>query len=137
MVRRAFLAAVALLLTRRLSFAQQPAPRPTREQNVRDVLDIQGMVTKALRVAAKVEEGAEQQLRQVVGQAFGRMEVPNVRLGDLSLARVPELFVAQSNLPTLLFAVLQAGKTAEGQIIVTRAAVERSLREYCPLYPFC
>jgi hypothetical protein len=133
MVRRAFLAAVALLLTRRLSVAQQ---RPTGEQNVREVLDIQGMVTKALRVATKVEEEAEQKLRQAVDQAFRRIEVPNVRLRDLSLAGVPELFVAQSNLPTLLFAVLQAGKTSEG-IIVTRAAVERSLREYCPLYPFC
>jgi hypothetical protein len=134
MIRRAFLAAVALLLTGRLSFAQQ---RPTGDQNVREILNIQGLVTKALRVAASVEEGAERQLRQAVEQAFGRIEVPNVRLRELLQPRVPDLFVAQANLPILLFAVLQAAKTADGRIVVTRAAVEQSLREYCPLYPFC
>jgi hypothetical protein len=54
MLRRAFLAAVALLLTGRMSRAQQ---RPTGEQTVPEVLNIQGLVTQALRVAVRVEEG--------------------------------------------------------------------------------
>jgi hypothetical protein len=134
MLRRAFLAAVALLLTGRLSRAQQ---RPTGEQTVPEVLNIQGLITRALRVATRVEEGAEQLLRRAADQAFGRIEVPNVRLRDLPPARFPDLFVGQGNLPILLLAVLEAAKTAEGQIIVTRRAVEQSLREHCPLYPFC
>jgi hypothetical protein len=134
MLRRAFLAAVALLLTGRFSYAQQ---RPTGEQTVPEVLNIQGLITQALRVALRVEEGAEQMLRQAADQAFRRIEVPNVRLRELSPARFPDLFVGQGNLPILLLTVLEAAKTADGQIIVTRRAVEQSLREHCPLYPFC
>ena len=54
MLRRAFLAAVALLLTGRLSNGQQ---RPTGEQTVPEVLNVQGLITQALRVATRVEEG--------------------------------------------------------------------------------
>jgi len=134
MLRRAFLAAVALLLTGRLSNAQQ---RPTGEQTVPEVLNVQGLITQALRVATRVEEGADQVLREAAARAFGRIEVPNVRLKDLPPPRFPDLFISQANLAVLLLTVLQAAKTAEGQIIVTRQAVEQSLREHCPLYPFC
>lgn len=134
MLRRAFLAAVALLLSGRLSFAQQ---QPNGEKTVPEVLDVQGLITKALRVAASVEDGAEQMLRQAADQAFRRVEVPGVKLREVPPSRFPNLFVAQGNLATLLFAVLLAAKTAEGRIVVTRTAVEQSLREYCPLYPFC
>jgi hypothetical protein len=134
MVRRAFLAIAALLLTGRFSFAQQRVPG---NQNVREVLDFQGLVTRALRLATSVEEEAARDLRRAVEQAFGKMEVPNVGLQAVPASSVPNLFVAQANLPILLFAVLQAGKTAEGRIVVTRAAVAQALREFCPLYPFC
>jgi hypothetical protein len=76
-------------------------------------------------------------LRQAADQAFRRIEVPNVRLRDVSPARFPDLFVGQGNLSILLLTVLERAKTAEGQIILTRQAVEQSLREHCPLYPFC
>ena len=134
MLRRAFLAALALILTGRISSAQQ---RPTGEQTVPQVLNVQGLITQALRVATKVEDGAEQMLREVAARAFGIIEVPNVKLKDLSPVRVPDLFTGQGNLPILLLTVLQAAKTAEGQIVVTRQAVEQSLKERCPLYPFC
>jgi hypothetical protein len=134
MLRRAFLAAVALLLTRRLSSAQQ---RPSGEQTVPEVLNIQGLITQTLRIATRVEDGAEQMLREAASRAFGRIEVPNVRLRDLAPARVPDLFIGQGSLSILLLTVLQIAKTADGQIIVTRQAVEKSLREHCPLYPFC
>jgi hypothetical protein len=81
-VRRVFLAAVALLLTGRWSLAQQ---RPTGEQSVREVLDIQGLVSRALRVAYTVEKEAEQLLRQAVQQSFDRLEVPGTSVRELSL----------------------------------------------------
>lgn len=134
MLRRAFLAAMALLLSGRLSHAQQ---RPSGDQTVPQALNIDGLITQALRVATKVEDGAEQLLRQVTKQAFIKIEVPNVRLTEVSPARFPPLFVAQGNLPVLLLTILELSKTAEGQLVVTRQAVEQSLREHCPLYPFC
>jgi hypothetical protein len=134
MIRRAFLATSALLFSRRLAFAQQ---RPSGSENVRQVLDVQGLVTKALQVAAVVEKEAELRLRSAVDRAFSIVEVPSVPLNALPPSRVPDLFVAQGNLPILLFALLKAAKTADGRIVVTQAAVEQSLREFCPLYPFC
>jgi len=134
MLRRVFLAAAALLLTGRLSRAQQP---PSGERTVPEVLNVQGLIGQALRIATRVEDGAEQMLREAAARAFGRIEVPNVRLRDLPPPRVPDLFTGQGNLPILLLTVLQAAKTAEGQIVVTRQAVEQSLKERCPLYPFC
>ncbi|WP_315763632.1 hypothetical protein [Bradyrhizobium sp. SZCCHNS2005] len=134
MLRRAFLAAVALLLTGRLSRAQQ---RPTGEQTVPEVLNIQGLITQVLRVATRVEDGADQMLREAVARQFRIVEVPNVRVRDVSPGKFPDLLVGQGNLSILLLTVLEVAKTAEGQIIVTRQAVERSLREHCPLYPFC
>lgn len=134
MFRRAFLAAVALLLTGRLSRAQQ---RPTGEQTLPQVLNVQGLITRTLSVATIVEEGAEQMLRGAVMQAFVKIEVPNVALKDLSPPRFPDVFTGQGNLSILLLTILQTAKTAGGQIIVTRRVVEQSLKEHCPLYPFC
>jgi len=134
MIRRAFLATFALLFSGRLAFAQQ---RPTGGKNVREILDVQGLVTRALEVAAVVEKDAELRLRSAVDRAFGIVEVPSIPLNALPPSRFPELFVAQGNLPILLFALLKAAKTPDGRIVVTQAVVERSLREFCPLYPFC
>jgi hypothetical protein len=134
MLRRAFLAAAALLLTGRLVLAQR---RPTGDQTVPEVLNIQGLISQALKVATKVEEGAEQMLRQVAEDAFRRAEVPNVRLDEVKPTNFPGLFVGQGNLPVLLLAILAAAKTAQGQIVVTRQIVEQSLKDHCPLYPFC
>ncbi|SEN40999.1 hypothetical protein [Bradyrhizobium sp. OK095] len=134
MLRRAFLAAAALLLTGRLSSAQQ---RPTGEQTVPRVLNVQGLISRTLSIATTVEEGAEQMLRGAVAEAFGKIEVPNVALKDLPMSRFPDLFTGQGNLSVLLLTVLQTAKTKGGQIIVTRQVVEESLKEHCPLYPFC
>jgi hypothetical protein len=76
-------------------------------------------------------------LRGAVAEAFGKIEVPNVALKDLPMSRFPDLFTGQGNLSVLLLTVLQTAKTKGGQIIVTRQVVEQSLREHCPLYPFC
>jgi hypothetical protein len=134
MLRRTFIATAILLLTEGRLQAQQPGGG---EPSPREVFDFQAMVSRALAVATRVDGEAEQLLRTVVGTAVRQLELPPASLRDLSPARVPGLLISQHNLPTLLFGVLQAGKTAEGQVVVTRAVVERSLRQFCPLYPFC
>lgn len=134
MIRRAFLALVALLVTGKLSRAQRP---PSGDRTVPEVLNIQGLITQVLRVATRVEAGAEQLLRDVVVQQFKIVEVPNVRVREVSPGKFPDLLVGQGNLSILLLTVLEAAKTAEGQIIVTRQAIEQALKGHCPLYPFC
>lgn len=134
MLRRAFLAALALFLTGRFSIAQKAAPV---DRTVPDVLNFEGMITQALSIAAKVEDGAEQMLRDLARQGYERLEVPDIKLANVAPQRFPNLLVGQGAWPILLLSVLQSAKTADGQIVVTRQAVRQALQKYCPLYPFC
>jgi hypothetical protein len=133
MFRRTFIATFLLALIGRLSLAQQSTKgSPT----ILDVFDFEGLLRHALRVATKIDGNAEQMLREIIATAAKRLEVPPSSLEGLPSGRVLGLMGFLHGVPTLLFQVLEEGKTPEG-IVVTQASVEKALKSVCPIYPFC
>jgi hypothetical protein len=135
MLRRLFMLAIPLLVSWRPARGQVRLPRG--DLPARQVLDFGSLIAQTLHIATKVEPDAEKLLRETISQGFSQLEVPAVPLANLPLGRVPDLIVAQRNVSGFLLAVLQAGKNAEGQIILTKDSVAGALNKLCPLFPFC
>lgn len=133
MFRRTFLATFALTLIGRPSLAQQSTKGPP---TILEVFDFEGLLRHALRAATRIDATAEQRLRSIITAAARRLEVPPSTVEGLPPGRVLSLMGFLHGVPTLLFQVLEEGKTPEG-IVVTQVAVEKALKSVCPIYPFC
>jgi hypothetical protein len=135
MIRRVFIAlAMAVLPWRSKRAEAQDVANPSPSK---DNPDFQGLVSEALKVAAKVEDGADYELRQIV--AHGEKKVSGIaeNIKQAGAEEFSQLIQAQHNLTLLLLEVLRRGKDAEGAIELTKERVSETLESLCPLFPFC